>query len=355
MSSRSRSTWTAMLMVVAFAGSAAAESPAAEQPAIAAADPQQVESIRQAGLDPDKILPLLDKPLYQFTEAEVDLYLRYLQASEPDLRRRIVKLARQNIGQPYQLFLLGEMPFEPYDPQPLYCLTKSDCVVFSEHTYAMALSADWPSFMAMLQRIRYRDGQIGVATRNHYTEADWNISNRWLVRDITADIAGDAAVKFEQEIDRAKFLKSRYGLVADLPVESHQDIYLPYTELTRTAAQLRDGDFVNVVRGTSNEDDENRQTFGGSAFVGHVGLVAIGPDGTVNFLHSSEPAVREEPLVDYIARQNADRETRLKEGKPVLLGFKFLRLEADPLANLKQLDGDQAPRVTLPRGGEAKF
>ena len=28
-------------------------------------------------------------------------------------------------------------------------------------------------------------GVIGVATRNHYTEADWNPSNRWLVREVT--------------------------------------------------------------------------------------------------------------------------------------------------------------------------
>jgi hypothetical protein len=351
---RSRSTWTALLVGVALAGHAAAESADDEQPS-ASADAHEIESIKQAGRDPEKDLLLSDKPLYKFTEAEVDYYLRYLQASEPDLRRRIVKLARKNIGQPYELFLLGEMPFEPYDPQPLYCLGKSDCLVFSEHTYAMALTADWPGFMAMLQRIRYRDGHIGVATRNHYTEADWNISNRWLVRDITADIAGDTAVKFEQQIDRAKFLKNRYGLVADIPVESHQDIYLPYLEFTRAASQLRDGDFVNVVRGTTNQADENREMFGGSAFVGHVGLIATGPDGTVNFIHSSEPQVREEPIVDYIARQNANRETRLKEGKPVLLGFKFLRLEENPLANLKQIDGDAAPRVTLPRGGEAKF
>jgi hypothetical protein len=42
----------------------------------------------------------------------------------------------------------------------------------------------------MLQRIRYRDGVIGVATRNHYTEMDWNVANRWLVTDISADLAG---------------------------------------------------------------------------------------------------------------------------------------------------------------------
>ena len=32
------------------------------------------------------------------------------------------------------------------------------------------------------------------------------------------------------------------------------------------------------------------------------------------------------------------------------IGFKFLRLADDPLAQLRQLDGPDAPRVTLPNG-----
>ena len=105
------------------------------------------------------------------TEAEVDKYLKFLSATEPDLRKRIVHLARKNIGQPYEIYLLGEMPFEPYDPQPIYCLTKSDCLVFTEHTYAMALTDNWPAFMRMLQRIRYRDGQLGVAAGHRVDRA----------------------------------------------------------------------------------------------------------------------------------------------------------------------------------------
>jgi hypothetical protein len=114
----------------------------------------------------DPLAPLLAKPLYQFTEAETGRYLAYLQVSEPDLRRRVVHLARKNIGQPYEIYLLGEMPFETYDPQPIYCLGKSDCLVFTEHIYAMALTRDWTGFIRLLQRIRYRDGHLGVASRN---------------------------------------------------------------------------------------------------------------------------------------------------------------------------------------------
>lgn len=301
---------------------------------------------------PADVQPLLAKPLYQFTEAEVGRYLAHLQAAEPDLRRRIVRLARQNIGQPYELYLLGEMPFETHDPQPLYCLGKSDCLVFTEHTYAMALSRDWTGFIRLLQRIRYRDGRLGVATRNHFTEADWNPSNRWLVREITAELAGSQAVRFDERIDRAGFLLGRYHLKSDYAVEQHHDAYLPYAGIESAAAGLRDGDFVNVVRGVVKPGAPVNATFGGNAWVGHTGLVAHGPDGALHLIHSAEPAVREETFASFIARETAHNAERDAAGKPRLLGFKFLRLQDDPLANLRQLDGPDAPRVTLPGGGK---
>ena len=301
---------------------------------------------------PDPVRLLLDKPLYRFSEAEVGLYLKYLRAAVPDLRQRIVHLARKNIGQPYEIYLLGELPFETYDPQPIYCLSKSDCLVFCEHTYAMALTNDWPGFMRMLQRIRYHDGQIGVATRNHYTEADWNLSNRWLVREITGEIAGDKAVKFEERIDRSKFLLKTFGCKVDLPVEDHHDAYLPIAEIALALPHLQDGDFVNVVRGAVGPvSHQNTEIYGGDVWVGHTGLIARGADGSVHLIHSSEPAVREEPLTEFIARSVAAGHA--PNAKQRLLGFKFLRLEPDPLANLRKIDGDQTPRVTLPGGAAA--
>lgn len=317
--------------------------------------PEQAAACKRLGFNTQEITEIIDKPLYKCTETEVDKYLSFLSATEPDLRKRIVHLARKNIGQPYELYLLGEMPFEPYDPQPIYCLGKSDCLVFSEHMYAMALSHNWPGFMRLLQRIRYRDGQLGVVTRNHYTEADWNISNRWLVEDITAQLAGDSAVKFHEAIDRSKFFKNRYGLTVNVPIEQHDDLYLPYEQIERAKKHLQDGDFVNVVRATVKQGAPPNEIFGGNAFVGHVGLIGHGPNGVVDLIHSSEPRVREEPIDEYIARSTKDLAAKDAAGKARLVGFKFLRLRDDPLKNLREIDGPDTPRVTLPGGGEAKF
>lgn len=322
---------------------------------------KQQRLCEKLGIDPELLTALVNKPLYEFTESEVDVYLRYLSAFEPNLPDRIKHLARKNIGQPYEIYLLGEMPFEHYDPQPLYCLTQSDCLVFTEHTYAMALSSNWETFMRMLQRIRYADGRIGVATRNHYTEADWNINNNWLVRDITPDLARQRGVKFKQTIDRAKFLRKRYKLETSIPVEERVDVYLPFEAIDQAKLRLKDGDFVNIVRGMppkpGTEDDKRipagqmGDIFGGSAWVGHTGLIVIGDDGEVHLIHSASPSVREEPIDDYIARSTENLAERDAAGKARLLGFKFLRLQNDPIANLRKIDGEDAPKVTLPDGG----
>ena len=210
----------------------------------------------------------------------------------------------------------------------------------------MALGHNWSSFMGLLQRIRYRDGKIGVVTRNHYTEVDWNASNRWLMHDLTKELAGDTAVTFKQKIDRSRFFKKRYGLEIDIAKEDHTDAYLPFEEIERAKAKLKDGDFVNIVRGVINKNAPPNAVFGGSAWVGHVGMIVHGADGKVHLIHSAKPAVREELLDDYIAKEKKkNRRTRMQPANSRLLGFKFLRLKEKPLENLRKIDGKEAPQA----------
>lgn len=269
---------------------------------------------------PTPLAELLGKPIHRMTPFEAGQYIAHMHRAEPDLRKRIAAIGRQNIGQPYSLHLLGEFPYEIHDSLPMFSLSHSDCVVFAEHTYAMALSQSWEEFFWMLQRIRYRDGVIGVATRNHYTETDWNVANRWLVTDISAELAGADGPVYDMRIDRARFLRTRHGTVRDIPVETSRQAYVPKERVAAIAHQLREGDLVNVI-----------STRGGESWASHVGLVVLGPEGERRFLHSSAPQVREETFDAYIARV-AGREARdARAGKPgqVLAGFKFLRLNDD--------------------------
>jgi hypothetical protein len=260
---------------------------------------------------------LLKKQIYQMSPIEAGRYIAYIHQAEPDLRKRIAAIGRQNIGQPYMLNLLGEFPYQLHDSLPMFSLDHSDCVVFAEHTYAMALSQSWEEFFWMLQRIRYKDGVVGVATRNHYTEVDWNINNGWLLTDISAQLAGADGPSYALKVDRARFLKTRHHTDSSLPVQNSREAFVASGQVAAIAGQLQEGDFVNVI-----------STRNGEYWASHVGLVVIGADGRRNFLNSAEPQVREESFDAFVARTRAREERNARAGKPgqQLAGFKFLRL-----------------------------
>ena len=272
---------------------------------------------------PTPLAELLHKPVYRMTPFEAGQYITHMHGAQPDLRKRIAAIGRQNIGQPYSLNLLGEFPYEIHDSLPLFSLAQSDCVVFAEHTYAMALSQSWEEFLWMLQRIRYRDGVIGVATRNHYTEMDWNVANRWLVTDISAELAGSVAggtgPSYGLTVDRARFLRTRHNTVRAIPIETSRQAYVAKEQVAAIAGRLQEGDLVNVI-----------STRDGEYWASHVGLVVLGPGGERHFLHSSEPQVREETFDAYITRTLERQQRAAREGTPgqSLAGFKFLRLNA---------------------------
>jgi hypothetical protein len=289
---------------------------------------QQIEAAGRIGIGREELTHLMSQPLYKMQPREVDHYLAYLQATEPSVRNRVAMLARKNIGQPYELYLLGEFPYQVQDDQPLFNLAKSDCVVFVEHTYAMALSRSWDEFFWMLQRIRYRGGVIGVATRNHYTELDWVKENAWLVTDISQEIAGEKAATYSMTVDRQKFLHGRYNVDAQIPVENSVETFVPQDVVPEVVPKLNQGDYVNIISSKANPEKGTVDHW-----ASHVGLVVIAADGTRHILHSSEPKVREETFESFMKRAHDREANNLRIGKKdnkVFAGFKFFRLNENP-------------------------
>jgi hypothetical protein len=262
-------------------------------------------------------------PIYQQSLGEIDQTIRNARHQHPELNERMVALARQNLGQPYEMYLLGEAPFETIDAQPVFTFSKSDCVVFVEHTLAMALSDDLPSTLRMLQRIRYRKGEIGVLTRNHYTEADWNVNNRWLLRDITAEVGGSATQTYSQRVNWSAFFRDRYKLNVGIPSRTIEQAFIPSEQVMSVAHNLRPGDVVQFVRGNDS-----------GKWVGHLGLVSGVQGDQVKVIHSAEPAVKEQSLEELATGKNR--------------GFAFLRVVDDPIGSLRAVDGTDAPRVVVP-------
>ena len=284
------------------AGGVAATSQATTEPA------EKLEPVVTPMRAARSIKRLKLAPLYSFNEKDVDAYLKFLSRDETEPVARVMHLARKNVGQPYEIFLLGEGPFETFDPDPMYCLAKSDCVTFVEHTYAMALSRDWPTFFRTLQRLRYKDGKVGMVTRNHESVVDWNVNNRWLFEEITPKLGGGkAATAMHVTWSPAKFFKP-YNIGQDLPDVTLSSTFIPRDRIAAILPELKDGDVAQVVRGNAKEQ-----------FIGHFGLVSRGKEA-VNMIHSAEPAVREQGILDYL------------EKNPKTLGFKFLRAKAEPQA-----------------------
>ncbi|MDZ7822490.1 MAG: DUF1460 domain-containing protein [Candidatus Marinimicrobia bacterium] len=263
----------------------------------------QIAAADTLGVGHEQLKVMISKPLYAFTPAEIDLYLPYLQYTIPGLQERVKHLARKNLGQPYEIYLLGEYPVEIYDRQPLYCLEKSDCVVFCEHTLAMALAHDWQSLFAVLQRIRYRDGIIGYTTRNHYGEYDWPRNNTWLAENITGDLAGDRLAYDTVKVDKGNFFRKR-GVPYSLPEDSLVWSYVPLGIMPEILDQLETGDIVNVVRGYKD-----------NKWVGHYGFVMTDED-EVYFLHSTPPEVIQQPfreVIDAAAASNLEKQEKNAE------------------------------------------
>lgn len=287
---------------------------------------EELTVCEELALDPDQVADLCGRPLYTFEPAEVDTYLRFVRATIPDLRDRIAHIGRKNIGQPYEIYLLGEFPYEVYDSQPMYCLDRSDCVVFSEHTYAMSLGYDWASFFRILQRIRYMNGEVGILTRNHWTLELWDKNNDWLIEDVTTDLGdGNQWSELHQSLRRNAWFIKRFGIDPGIPDDELTHTYIPLDNVPNVLHDLQAGDFVNVIRGSEEE-----------GWAGHTGLITVDEDGTVNFLHSTPPRVREEPLMAFVLRAQ-ERNERYALNPPEdwtynpTIGFKFLRLRQDAL------------------------
>lgn len=226
-----------------------------------------------------------------------------------DLVGRFVESSRLLLGLPYVNGPLGEGDAGGPDPEPRYSLTRVDCVTFLEESLALAIAASHPdrSYVAILDTIRYRDGNVGFASRNHYMMLDWIPSNEWLLEDVTEDIVPNGHTrKIAKEIDRAAFLRE-HGVEPRPGVDKLEKIeieMIPITDVRSADAELHPGDLVLWVAKKEGID------------IAHTGMVVRNPkDGSLIHRHGSSKAgvSLDEPFFEY-----ADRVAPVFEGIVVL-------------------------------------
>ncbi len=233
----------------------------------------------------------------------------------PALNERFLEASELFLGTTYQDGPLGEGDSGGPDRDPRVDFERADCVTYLEQSLALALgpeptaNAGAAEFLDVLDRIRYREGHVGFAERNHYMSIDWTAANAWLVEDVTARIAPHAAVGIFRTIDRAQFLRDK-GATPRAGLDDARTVTLsivPRESLAAVADSIRAGDLIFWAGKRDGID-----------FV-HTGLAARDAQGVLLFRHASSKAGRvvQEPFADYASRATFST------------GFAVLRLRED--------------------------
>ncbi|MGH7597298.1 MAG: N-acetylmuramoyl-L-alanine amidase-like domain-containing protein [bacterium] len=254
--------------------------------------------------------------LYQMHPAKIDSLLRVTSAAEADFLQRLLIYSGRAIGTPYRWFPLGEGAKGKYDRDPLIDFTRVDCLTFCEQTLAMTLSQNSGEIFKILQRLRYRDGDIDIRNRNHFMMADWLPNNSWLVEDVTAAIGGELMTSITKTIDRAAALRKlrvpEKELSAVPPPEAITVQYIPEENLPAIKAKLQGGEIGCVVQSRPG------------IIVAHLGFVLRDNAGGIFYRNASA-----RPGVKRVVDEDFDDLVKFLKRNPSWVGMIFLRIRPE--------------------------
>jgi hypothetical protein len=299
---------------------------------------------QRAGAQAPVTQPVLAAPakrVHRMSEVEFSQYVVRLHQAIPTPGERIGHVAMRSIGQPYRL------------AAPMFSLRESDCVTFMERTLAAALSPDWETYYRITNRLRHKDGQVGVLERNYFTLSQWVPNNAWLLTDITEQLGPTSA--FIQVVrPKAFYRKLSFGddaspagqakaaakaaIVEAVPEETRTpDVFIESKDVLALVGQLRTGDIILIIREYQPPDAET------TLDCNHMGILVertpwdgVDPDGPPSIVHSVPPKVRRESLVRFLRRF------------PQIKGIKVLRIRDDAASATVHEDTLMATRITVP-------
>ncbi len=268
------------------------------------------------------------------------------------ISERVTNASEQFLGKPYAHSPsdpLGEGPQGRYDQDPLYRLDTFDCTTFVETTLAAATAETAVDFEDKIKRIRYKDADVRFTSRNHFPSLDWIPNNKWLLDDITQQIAGEATEWAEATIDKNAWYKAmKVNRIQRVLGETQKEVlllqlqeegkvyspqkarlaYLPFSHLYHEDSsqlstgyrvnqpildQIPTGAVINIVRPNWNLE----KWIGTRMNVSHQGFV-IRKNGKLFFRHasSSKKKVVDERFADYFAKY---RKSSTAKGINILL------------------------------------
>ncbi|PJA95915.1 MAG: hypothetical protein CO129_09315 [Ignavibacteriales bacterium CG_4_9_14_3_um_filter_34_10] len=193
--------------------------------------------------------------IYNMTNKQIDSLLTVTATRNMTITERMNFYSEMFLKMPYNLTCTGDGPYALYETEPLVNFKQTNCMVFCEHVLALSISDSWDNFFNNLQQIRYKDGIIGMRTRNHYTMVDWLPENNWLLHDITKIIGGEKAKSLTRTISHKKFFVDKK--IKDMryvkPDRTVTIDFISFTELQNIKSKLKAGDIFSLI--FANKDD----------------------------------------------------------------------------------------------------
>ncbi len=193
-----------------------------------------------------------------------------------------VDLGARYLGAAYVASPLGEGV--GVDSDPLICSDAFDCTTLVETVLA-------DGDVDRLNEIRYKNGEIGFLTRNHFIESDWLVNNSGLVRNASAEY-GETAVR-HVVIDKTAWLRRVHKIDADFAPVAVDLEYLPYSVVLRGISLRRPMVVLFVV-----DNSQMRDKIGTDLAVVHMGFVL--PNGVLRHASSVRKAVVDMDFMEYV-------------------------------------------------------
>ncbi|MBW6458451.1 MAG: DUF1460 domain-containing protein [FCB group bacterium] len=183
------------------------------------------------------------------TSAQIDSMLRVNAKKDYSVTDRIRLYSEMFLGTPYSWTATGDGPYALLETWPLVSFDSTNCMVYCEHVLALSVSDSWDHFFNNLQQIRYKDGIIGMKTRNHYTMADWLPENAWLLDDVSRKVGGEYTASMTRTISHDTFFRGK-GMTDLRYIKPDRRItveYVPMEHLDKVKANIRNGDIVAML------------------------------------------------------------------------------------------------------------
>lgn len=196
-----------------------------------------------------------ERPFYQMTHRQIDSVLKEISKKPWTITQKMDYYSKRFLGMPYNFKCVGDGPYAIMEPYPLVNFKQTNCMSFCEHVLALSISDYWDTFFDNLQNIRYKDGLIGMRTRNHYTMADWLPQNRWLLHDVTRQVGGKFTKQVTRTISHRKFFAAK-GMKDMIDVKPDRTLtvdYFPLDKLALVKDKLKIGDVCALIDGRHDD------------------------------------------------------------------------------------------------------